>query len=559
MHRRPGVPAGMAIFALLQGSLLTAGSFTGGNVVVYRVGDGSAPLSSNATRIFLEERSTASGALVQSISLPIETVGANSRLTASGNAIADGALTLSYDGRFLFTTGYDAAVGDINPTMVPTPRVVARIDAAGVVDTTTRVPSSVTPIRGAASTNGVHLWVGLGAGGVVYTVLGATSQPLAITSGLSSVRVVGIPAWVGRQFAPQLYASSGAGTPALHQIGVGTPTSGGLVPTPVVESSSPYGFVLYDLDPAEPGPDVLYVANDTAGTGVVRYRRTGGVWALSATLGPGVRQLAGSLSGSDPLLFATTSTGLYRLVDVGASTPSSASAFLQIAVAPGNTAFRGVAMAPDPDLIFRDSFEVGVDSWSAASTDGGDLSVAAEAALDGTGLGMRGVVDDTTGLFVEDLLPADENRYRARFYFDPHDFDPGTAQNHLRTRLFIAFEEGPTRRLLAVVLRYRDGQYAVMGRARGDDNGQVNTPFVPITAEPHAIEVDWRRSSGPDASDGRFEMWIDGVSVATLAGLDNSLSAVDLVRLGALSVKSGAAGTMYWDEFVSRRLGYIGP
>jgi hypothetical protein len=30
------------------------------------------------------------------------------------------------------------------------------------------------------------------------------------------------------------------------------------------------------------------------------------------------------------------------------------------------------------------------------------------------------------------------------------------------------------------------------------------------------------------------------------------------VRLGALSVKSGAAGTMYWDEFESRREPYIG-
>jgi hypothetical protein len=47
--------------------------------------------------------------------------------------------------------------------------------------------------------------------------------------------------------------------------------------------------------------------------------------------------------------------------------------------------------------------------------------------------------------------------------------------------------------------------------------------------------------------------------VATLTGLDNSVSAVDLVRLGALSVKAGAAGTLFWDEFESRRQTYIGP
>jgi hypothetical protein len=30
-------------------------------------------------------------------------------------------------------------------------------------------------------------------------------------------------------------------------------------------------------------------------------------------------------------------------------------------------------------------------------------------------------------------------------------------------------------------------------------------------------------------------------------------------RLGALSVKLGAIGTLYWDEFESRRLSDIGP
>ena len=37
------------------------------------------------------------------------------------------------------------------------------------------------------------------------------------------------------------------------------------------------------------------------------------------------------------------------------------------------------------------------------------------------------------------------------------------------------------------------------------------------------------------------------------------MAAVDFVRLGALSVKPGANGTMYWDEFESRRQEEIGP
>jgi lamin tail-like protein len=207
------------------------------------------------------------------------------------------------------------------------------------------------------------------------------------------------------------------------------------------------------------------------------------------------------------------------------------------------------------DMIFADDFEGGtLAAWSAASTDGGDLAVAPEAALGSTSAGLRALVNDTNGLFVEDDTPLDENRYRARFLFDPNGFDPGEGQGHLRTRLFILFEENPTRRLMAVVLRRLAGAYSLEVRTRVDSNAQVDTGFFPITDAPHSVEIDWRRSSGPDASDGELALWLDGVPTADETGLDNSVSAVDFVRLGALSVKSGASGTLFLDEFISRRL-----
>jgi hypothetical protein len=160
---------------------------------------------------------------------------------------------------------------------------------------------------------------------------------------------------------------------------------------------------------------------------------------------------------------------------------------------------------------------------------------------------------------VQDDTPNDENVYRARFYFDTNGFDPGEAQNRRRTRLFIAFEENPTRRLMAIVLRRLSGTYSVMGRARLDDNSQYDTGFTTIADGSHFVEMAWKRSSGPDANDGEFELWIDGSSVHSVATLDNSISSVDFARLGALSVKVGATGTLFWDEFMSRRLQYIGP
>jgi hypothetical protein len=212
-----------------------------------------------------------------------------------------------------------------------------------------------------------------------------------------------------------------------------------------------------------------------------------------------------------------------------------------------------------PDLIFADGLEsASLAAWSAASTDGGDLSVTPAAAMVGT-RGLQGVVDDTAGLYVQDDSPEDEGRYRARFYVDPNGFDPGESAGKRRTRVFIGFEELPTRRLFAVVLRRIGGQYALGGRARRDDNSQADTGFFSISDAPHAVEIAWSRAGTPDANDGTFEMWIDGAQVATLGGLDNHASAVDFARLGALSVKATATGTLYWDAFDSRRASYIGP
>jgi hypothetical protein len=212
------------------------------------------------------------------------------------------------------------------------------------------------------------------------------------------------------------------------------------------------------------------------------------------------------------------------------------------------------------DLIFRDGFADGsLGRWSSAHTDGGDLDISPAAGLNSTAQGLHAVVNDTRGLFVQDDAPLGEHRYRARFYFDSNGFDPGEVQNRSRTRMFIAFAEAPARRLAAVVLRRVAGVYSVMARARLDDNSQANTPFIPISDGPHFVEIDWRQSSAPDALDGTLEVWIDGVSVATLTGLDNSLGSVDFARLGALSVKAGANGTLYFDEFESRRATYIGP
>src|SRR5437870_11935917 len=92
-----------------------AAAFTPGNLVIYRVGDGSAAITSAATAVFLDEYTTAGGSPVQSIAMPTVVNGSNKRLTAAGTSTSEGLLTRSVDGNYLTATGYDTAVGTATP------------------------------------------------------------------------------------------------------------------------------------------------------------------------------------------------------------------------------------------------------------------------------------------------------------------------------------------------------------------------------------------------------------------------------------------------------------
>src|SRR5437588_7066799 len=176
----------LAAFLLLRafdGGLPVVHAATGfaqGNLVVYRVGDGSAPLSSNATPVFLDEY-TPSGVLVQSIPLPTSISGINKRLTASGTATSEGELARSVDGKYLTAAGYDAAAGTASITGSSSSsvnRVIARVDASGAVDTSTALndAASGSNPRGAVSTDGTNIWVDGGAGGVRLATFGANTS-----------------------------------------------------------------------------------------------------------------------------------------------------------------------------------------------------------------------------------------------------------------------------------------------------------------------------------------------------------------------------------------------
>jgi predicted extracellular nuclease len=390
-----------AVGALGSGAA-PAAAFSAGNVVVARVGDGAGTLSGAAAPVFLDEY-TPDGALVQSVALPTAGAGANRRLTMSGSATSEGALALSADGRYLTLAGYDADPGTASVATSSTStvaRTVARVDASGGVDTSTAITDifSGANVRGAASDDGGRFWVAGASGGVRLAALGSAGATTQINSAApTNLRTVGIA-------AGQLYASTGSSPTGVYAVGSGLPTAGGQTPALVTPVPSPYGFVALDRDPAVPGVDSLYVADDSAspGGGILKFSFDGSAWTARGAFRPngaGVRGLTGAVTGTGVTLFATTSVASNALVkvdDTGAYTaPVSATATV-LRSAAANTVLRGVAFAPAGGGTTAPSITTQPQDSTITSGSTATLSVAATGTGPLTYQWYTGTAGDTT-------------------------------------------------------------------------------------------------------------------------------------------------------------------
>jgi hypothetical protein len=325
---------------------------------VVRIGDGTAPLSGSSAPAFVEERWWDGTQVATAIALPVKAAGAQNALTLAGNATSEGALSLSSDERYLAIAGYATGPGRSSVAQTEdVDRVVARIDAAGNVDTTTRLGQAFAEAnpRSAVSVDGTSFWVCGSTGGVWYFPF-AGSQGTQITGSPDNVRLLGL-------FGDQLYGSSGAAPmTTVFTVGIGRPTS----PLQTVAAlaglprygMSPYAFALFDRDAKVPGLDTLYLADDRSpesdgnGGGIQKWTLSGTTWSRVATfaaIGDGsasFRGLTGVNMNGRVTLAATTAdptdNRLVVFVDDGASPPVGK----VIARAPANTIFRGVALSP---------------------------------------------------------------------------------------------------------------------------------------------------------------------------------------------------------------------
>ena len=382
----------------LEHRLLPA-AFTPGDLVVFRIGDGTvanAPNNTGGVPAFLDEYTT-TGTLVESIELPTTTStgpsATNSADTVTnynfveGGSASEGQLNDSVNGEYLTFSGYNGAVNPIagSPaaaTAANVNRIIGLASYTGIVNTSISLSdfASTSQPRAVATVNGTQFWGDGGASYIRYISVPAGTQPVLgatstqINTDYTNLRNISI-------FNSQLYASgfSGNAVPGIYKVGSGSPTGlptssiGTLASNPIINSSTnsivnnPDGYFLAHLNPNDTGDDTLYVA-DNNGSGLQKYSLVNGTWVYNSHMGLGTGgtdklfSITGNISASGTVtLYVTdsTSTGkVYAIPDTSGwnntngsftgNVPSSDVIFTGAA----NTSIRGVAFAPQPATVY---------------------------------------------------------------------------------------------------------------------------------------------------------------------------------------------------------------
>lgn len=327
---KPKLISSLPILAALAISgVANAQALNGGNLVVTRVGDGSAVPTNAANPVFIDQYTT-SGTLVSSISIPTTPSGANLPCTNSGTATSELSLNLSADHRFLTFGGYDATVGTTSVASSTVPRVVARVGMDGSVDTTTQLGTlySGNNIRSVWTTDGTQFWVAGANGGIVYSPLGGAGA-LIISNTSVNNRVI-------NSDGADLYFMTGAGaTRGFFKI-AGLPTTSGntaLNQIATGQTSSPYDFIVKDAND-------IYIADDTLG--LQKWVNNGGTWSVAYTVTAGAAFVRSLATDGTNIFAVTTDDRIVETQDTG----SGFAPFTTVATAATNTHLRGIKYLP---------------------------------------------------------------------------------------------------------------------------------------------------------------------------------------------------------------------
>jgi hypothetical protein len=389
---------------------IKANPFTAGDMLLYRVGDGTSTLSATGNVVFLDEYnpSTANQATpIQSIVMPsFSTAGGNQALITSAQQSTEGQLTLSADGQWLYLTGYDSPLGGgvtLNGASATSiPRTIGRIRYDGFIDTSMALTdlASGGSVRGVTSPDGVQFYATGSTGGVRYvpSYTAGLQTSTQVDSGANGTNgYTGAVPWTNLViFAGQLYGTDNisvtpgpANTVKVATIGTGLPTTAGNtvqilpgLPTTVGTSSgsldqsapnSPYGVFFAHLQTGPvTGPDTMYVADQGPsaqffGGDITKWSLVSGSWVRNSIIlsngtdqtstFPSFNQINGVVNGSTANLFVTYGNGgsptgpgyLWGLTDTGGynlAIPNTTLTTLASVPVGSNLTYRGVAPVP---------------------------------------------------------------------------------------------------------------------------------------------------------------------------------------------------------------------
>lgn len=365
---RPNVlTRSLACLLLATASSTYAAALSGGDIIVQRLGDGTAITAGSTAPVNLFEYAPAGGSPLQTFDL---TAGVGP-FSVINNSTAEGFINFASDGSGIVVPGYSLASGTASATGTANARKIVTLSLGGNLSSVT-LPSGTYAgnFRSVTSTGGANYWTSSSTLGVGFT--DGTVTPAQVSSTITNARHVEIYGTT-----PQLYVSSGAGSfIGINVVGTGTPTNSGNVATNMIATgagASPYGFFLFDSD-SNGSPDEAWIADDrtAANGGIQRWNLnpSNSLWELDYALRldltsntftntgtlKGLHGLAASVSGGIVTLAATTGDGsaLVTFTDTVAQ-GADPTTFTTLATAGTNNVFRGVEIvpqaAPEPATI----------------------------------------------------------------------------------------------------------------------------------------------------------------------------------------------------------------
>ena len=207
------------------------------------------------------------------------------------------------------------------------------------------------------------------------------------------------------------------------------------------------------------------------------------------------------------------------------------------------------------DSIFSDSFESdGISlipaGWSVVGEYPDHPNLSSEATYWGTH-GLVVNIDNANGLYVQDYSPQAERQYHARFYLNPNQVTIGSGSS---LDVFEGWTYTPNEMLVCrVQMQQSGGVYRVRIGSLSDSNW-VDSAWYDLADGWNAIEIAYL----PGYQTGEMSLWVGGELKNSLTGIDNNDSTIDTVLLGAMSEFTGMQGSLFIDDFDSRRYSTIG-